>query len=126
MRLIPRPPISGGAAGPLLRCRIESASDAAVLHAEGEVDMSTAPKLEGAIAAAFRAASRVIVNLSRAQYLDGSGVRVLEAAARRHPRRFVVVASNRDIHRLFEILDLANALPVVSSVTAAREYLRLE
>jgi anti-sigma B factor antagonist len=115
----------GGTGRTLLRCWTETAPGAVVLHAEGEVDVTTAAALREAIAAAVRTGPPVIVDLGGLRYLDGSGIRVLEKAARLHPARFVVVGSKPEIHRLFDILGLTGALPVVRSLEAAREYLRL-
>lgn len=126
MRLVRAHRISGGAGRPLLRCWTESEREAVVLHAEGEVDLSTAPMLGEAIAKAYCGKPGVIVDINGLTYLDGSGIRILEAAARAHPARFVVVGSKRELHRLFEILGVVNALPVVSSIAAAREYLSLQ
>jgi anti-sigma B factor antagonist len=125
MRLVRRPRVSGGAR-PILRCWTEASAEELVLHAEGEVDISTAPILSDAITEAYRAASRVIVDLSGLRYLDGSGIRVLEAAARRHPARFVIAGLHREIRRLFEVLGVGEAVPVVASVGAARDYFRLQ
>jgi anti-anti-sigma factor len=123
MRLVRQPPITGGAE-PLLRCWTEAMGEAVVLHTDGECDISTAGVLRAAIAGAFDSHPRVIVDLNGLQYLDGAAVRVLEEAARLHHTRFAVVASTRDIRRLFEILGVADALPVVSSVAAAQKYLQ--
>lgn len=125
MRLIPREALSGGADRALLRCWTEAQSGTIVLHAEGEVDLVTAPMLGDAIAASYRAGPRVIVDLDGLRYLDGAGVRVLEDASRERAGRFVVVASHREIHRVFEVLDLTKVLPVVPSLAAAREYFGL-
>ncbi len=84
--------------------------------------MTTAPMLGDAIGAAYRAGPRVIVDLGGLRHLDGSGIHALEDASRAHPTRFVVVGSKPDMRRLFDILGLINALPVVPSLDAAREY----
>ena len=118
-------PIAGGAQT-LLRCWTEAAEGTIVLHAEGEVDLMTAPMLGDAIEASYRAAPRVVVDLGSLRYLDGSGVRVLENASRAHRARFVVVGSTREIHRVFEVLGLTSVLPVVHSLEAAREYFGMQ
>jgi anti-anti-sigma factor len=80
--------------------------------------------LSNAIASAYRTNRRVIVDLSRIEYLDDAGIRVLETCAWTHESRFVVVGSRPEVHRLFEILELTSVLPVVASLDAARDYLR--
>jgi anti-anti-sigma regulatory factor len=75
------------------------------------------------IAEAYRTNRRVIVDLSRVEYFDASGIHVLETCAWTHESCFVVVGSKPKVHRLFgilEILELTNVLPVVASLDAAR------
>lgn len=114
--------MTGGAGRAFLRCWTETISGAIVLHAEGEVDMATAPALEEAIRAAYQAAPRAVVDLGGLRHLDASGIHVLEETSRANPARFAVMGTTRDIHRLFEILGLADSLPVVPSLDAAHEY----
>jgi anti-anti-sigma factor len=123
-RLLPRARMAGGATGAVLRCWTEQVPEAAVLHTEGEVDLATALELDHAITAALAHNERIIVDLSRLDYLDGSGIRVLENAARTKHGRFIVVGSKPTIHRLFDILKLTDVLPVVGSLDEARQYLR--
>jgi anti-anti-sigma factor len=119
-----RPPMAGGAGRVFFHCWMELVPEGRVLHAEGEVDVATAPLLASAIAAAFREGRRVIADLSRLRYLDGAGIHVLEHAAGADGLRLVVAGSRPEIHRLFDILGLTNMLPVVATVDAARAYLR--
>jgi len=114
--------VTGGAGRAFLRCWTEAVSGTIVLHAEGEVDMATAPGLEEAIRAAYQAGPRVIVDLGGLRHLDGSGIHVLEETSRANPTRFAIMGAPRDIHRLFKILGLADSLPVVPSLDAAHEY----
>ena len=123
--VIVRPMLRGGGSPrTFLHCWTEVVPEGAVLRAEGEVDIATAPLFANAIAAAFRKDARVIVDLSRLQYIDGSGVHVLESAARTNGGRFVVVGSRPSVRRVFQILGLATTLPVVDTLDAARAYLR--
>lgn len=125
--LVSRPNISGGAGQAVLRCWTAEVAEATVLHAEGEVDLSTASELKAAIRSAFVQNAQnghVIVDLSCLDYLDISGIHVLERFAVANGDRFVVVGSKPTIHRLFDVLELTDVLPVVPSMEAAREYLR--
>lgn len=121
-----RPGILGGADSErdaLIRFSSESVHEAALLRVEGEVDLSTAASFADAIESAYRENACVIVDLSRLNYLDGSGIRVLMRFADEARGRFVVIGSTPTVHRVFVILKLLDVLPVVSSLGAAREYL---
>ncbi len=108
------------------QCWTEEVAEAMVLHAEGVVDLSTAPGLANAIAGAFAQRQRVIVDLSDLDYLDISGAHVLERMAARHNGCFAVVGLLKPtIHKIFDILELTDVLPATASVEAAREYLRM-
>lgn len=128
LRMVPRPAIQGGA-GPadrpfeFARFATDHVPEAAVLRVEGEVDLSVAQSLAGALADLYHASGRVIVDFSRVAYLDGAGIRVLTRFAEENPGRFVIVGSSPTIRRLFEILRLVDVLPVMASLGAAREYL---
>ena len=126
LSLVRQPSIIGGTGRTFIRCWEEAAPEATVLHVEGEVDVATAPILAQAIAAAFRRARRLIVHLGRVRYLDGSAIRVLEDASRADGTRMVVIGSAPHVHRLFDILELNDVLPVVPDLNAARAYLRKE
>lgn len=123
-RWVPRARLAGGAGATTLHCTTAETPEAAVLHFAGEIDLSTASDLADAIMGAFAQYHRVIVDLSYLDYLDISGTSVLERAAARHHGHFVVVGSTPTIHKIFDILELTEVLPVVASVEAAREYLR--
>jgi anti-anti-sigma factor len=123
-RLTLQPRIAGGAQGSILRCRAAHAAGAIIVHAEGEIDASTASELEAALGQAFTQHRRVIVDLSGVSYLDGRGIRVLSMMSGRNGGRFVVVATKPNVYRLFAVLNLIRVLPVVESLQDAEEYLR--
>ncbi len=110
--------------GATFRCSTHRAANVAVVHAEGEIDLSTASSLGTAVMSAFAESGCVIADLSRAEYLDGAGIRVLRRAAEMNPSRVVVVAPRPTIRRLFRILNLVETLPVVDTLEEAYEYLR--
>lgn len=127
--MVERPRIGGGmreTGGTVVHFRTETVPEGVVLRVEGEVDLLTAPQLEEAIAGAYQTRRCVIVDLSRLDYLDGSGIRVLMRAAEENTGRFVVIGSKPTIRRLFEILRLVDILPVVATLGAAREYLGVQ
>lgn len=112
--------------GAFIRFSTELVPDATVLRVEGEVDLSTAQSLADAIEGASRVNRCVIVDLSRLDYLDGSGIRVLVRFAQEKRGHFVVAGSKPTVHRLFALLRLTDVLPVVGSLGAAREYLGVQ
>ncbi|HLW47898.1 MAG TPA: STAS domain-containing protein [bacterium] len=121
--MVRQPLIAGGSGTPLLRCRVEAMPDAVVVRVEGEVDLATAPRLADSIADAFRRGPCVIVDLAGVTYLDGSGVAVLERAAESHLARLAVAGPRLQVRRLFDLLHLAEVVPLVASLEAGREYL---
>jgi anti-anti-sigma factor len=124
LHLVTRPLVTGGSRESILRCWTEQLSEAIVLHAEGEVDLTTASDLADAIANVSIQNGHIIVDFSHLDYLDGSGIRVLEHAAQTYHGRVIVVGSKPTTHKLFDILELTNVLPVVTTVEAAQERLR--
>lgn len=66
-------------------------------------------EIADAIESAYRENERVIVDLSRLDYLDGSDLLIRFAEEARG--RFVVVGSKASVHRLFTLLRLVDALP---------------
>jgi anti-anti-sigma factor len=66
----------------------------AVVLVRGELDLATAPDLEGAVTAGLDAGKDVVVDLRELDFMDSSGLRVLVAAharARRDGGRFAIV-----------------------------------
>lgn len=124
LRMIRQAPIRGGSGTTLLHCWIETIPEAVVVHVEGEVDISTAPWLADTIANAFQQGRGVIVDLSDVNYLDGSGLAVLQRAAESHLTHLAVTGSSPQVRRLFDIVHLNDVIPLVGSLEAGREYLR--
>jgi anti-anti-sigma factor len=124
-RLVRRPGIAGAAAGPVLQWWTEQVFEGTVLHVEGEVDLSTASEWEKALTWTLTQHRRIIVDLSDLDYLDGTGLEVLEKTAEAQRGRLVVAGCKPTLHRVFDILRLGDVLPLVATVEAARNYLRL-
>jgi anti-anti-sigma factor len=88
--------------------RTEQHGDAAVVVPTGELDLATAPALEGALARAFDAAGggRVVLDLRELEFIDSSGLRTLLTARRRADdasARFSLIAGHRGLERTLEI-----------------------
>lgn len=77
-----------------------------ILAAGGEVDIATAPTLTQQAAAALRQPTeRLIIDLSRLEFIDGCGVRALAAATRAVPPGCPVLVRGAG-RRIRKVLDL--------------------
>jgi anti-anti-sigma factor len=123
-RMVARPRMAGAAGVEALHCWLETLSDATVVHVEGEVDLATAPDFARAVATAFLWCSRVIVDLARVTYIDGSGLGILKRAAEANGARLAVAGAVPHVRRLFDVIELTGVVPVVASLEAGREYFR--
>ena len=87
--------------------RSYSFDDGMVVELSGEHDMSTMPVIEPAMAAACRDGNLVVVDLSRATFIDSSVLSMLLRAHKRIGNRLrVAVASGSRVHRIFEITQM--------------------
>jgi anti-sigma B factor antagonist len=108
-----------------LEVRTDQVGEVAVVHAVGEVDMSSAPTLLAAVlaaCAALRERAPVVVDLSGVSFFGSSGLTVLVAARERchqdeTPLR--VVATTRAVLRTLEISGLITLLDVRASLADA-------
>jgi anti-sigma B factor antagonist len=73
----------------------------------GELDLASAPELEGAVAAALEAgAQRIVLDLRRLDFIDASGLHaVVDAsdACREQGCEFALVPGSRQVQRVFEM-----------------------
>jgi anti-sigma B factor antagonist len=88
--------------------RTEQHGDATVVVPTGELDLATAPALDGALTRAFHSAerARVVLDLRELEFIDSSGLRTLLTARRRADdagARFSLVAGHRGLERTLEI-----------------------
>ena len=103
----------------------EETGDAVILHVQGEVDLATAPAFRTELMQATDRGSAVIVDLSGAEYFDGSGLQVLASAYHLCLERGqrLVVASPSYIARLV-IETVGLEVPMGASLDAARALVR--
>jgi anti-sigma B factor antagonist len=91
------------------------------LTVRGELDMAAAPALLAAVRAHLSTGpSALVVDLTRATFLDSSGARALlliarEAAAAHVELHVVAPPSNRPVRLTIDLLDLGSAVPLVDS-----------
>jgi anti-sigma B factor antagonist len=87
-----------------------------VLSMEGEIDISTAPRLLSALNDAVAEAMRsVVIDLTSVGFMDSTGLALLINAHHRLTRRrkgFAVVCPAGPLRRVFEITDMIDRLRV--------------
>jgi anti-sigma B factor antagonist len=88
----------------------------------GELDISTAPRFEEALRRVEADEPDVVVaDLSRLEFMDSTGLRLLVAAdgrARETGRRFVLVRGNDMVHRVLRLTRLDERLEIVEDADA--------
>lgn len=101
---------------------VEGPDDVAVLEAEGELDLSSAPELRGPLFDRVEGGLRVVLDLSKVSFIDSSGIAVLVQAHRAAhgdrasngsgPALHTVIAPGSQVARVFELATLDRAMPV--------------
>jgi anti-sigma B factor antagonist len=92
-----------------------------VVAVAGEIDVSTAPELERALADAG-AEKRVVLDLSECQFIDSSGLRTLlgaRSAAESAGGSLVLVVSDPGLLRVFEVVGLGDILEIHDTLAGA-------
>jgi anti-sigma B factor antagonist len=96
-----------------------------LLFVDGELDISTAPRLLSALNDSITDAPRsVVVDLSSVAFMDSTGLALLINAHRRLARRekgFAVVCPAGPLRRVFEITDMVDTLHVCSDRESATQ-----
>ena len=90
-----------------------------VLTTVGDLDAAGVPALDRALATALAGGGRVIVDLSRVEFLGCAGIRVLCVAGERHPSLIVVSGTGHAVRRCLEITDAARHLTIRETLAAA-------
>jgi anti-sigma B factor antagonist len=84
--------------------------DVAIVVADGEIDIFTAPRLKEALEGALESKARhLIVDIVSVPFIDSTGLSVLVAAFKRsneHGARLAIVGSQAAVRRVFEITRL--------------------
>jgi anti-sigma B factor antagonist len=101
-----------------MEVNIEERGDTVSVTLRGELDISTAPRLEADLRRAEAGSARVIVlDLSQLDFMDSTGLRLLIAAdarARDDGRRLVLVEGNEMVQRVLRVTRLDERLEIVS------------
>jgi len=93
------------------------------LTVTGEVDIATAPRLISSLNEAVTdGAHPLVVDLSKVDFMDSTGLALLLNAHRRMARRklgFAVVCPRGPLYRVFEVTDMIDTLSVSDDRAAA-------
>jgi anti-sigma B factor antagonist len=94
---------------------VERANSRVVLHARGELDLSTAPTLEHALEALDSGASEGLLDMSKVSFMDSSGLRLLIIAAERarDEGRQLSIVPSAAVSLVIKQVGLLAALPLV-------------
>ena len=100
-----------------LAVRSARAGQSHVIELIGELDLAGAPRLEEELRRVEASdAEAIVVDLSGLEFIDSTGIRLLVMASERAPTgRFSLVRGPQQVHRVFEITDLAHRLPFVDA-----------
>ena len=96
-----------------LALRSTREGDAHVIELIGELDLDGAPRLEEELRAVEASdADSIVVDLGGLEFIDSTGIRLLVMACERSAEgRYSLLRGPRQVHRVFEITDLADRLP---------------
>jgi anti-anti-sigma factor len=96
-----------------LALRSQREGDAHVIELIGELDLDGAPRLEEELRRVEASdVTSIIVDLSQLEFIDSTGIRLIVMASERSTAdRFALLRGPRQVHRVFEITDLADRLP---------------
>jgi stage II sporulation protein AA (anti-sigma F factor antagonist) len=105
--------------------RSEQESGVAVIVVEGELDMNTAAQLEQELLARLSApASPLLIDLSRCEFIDSTGIALLVRAWRQLDGRFALCGVGDQVERVLDITGLEQSMPTHPSREQAIDALR--
>ena len=109
-----------------LRLRTHEEGGITWVEAEGEIELSNAPRLREVLLDACEGeCPRVVVDLSAAPFIDSTGIGTLIIGLKRARERggsFALLSPQPRVRRVFEISGLLPALAIFESRAAAAEY----
>jgi anti-sigma B factor antagonist len=104
-----------------------------VFTVRGELDMHTAPELESSLEqATAEGASLVMLDLSRCEFIDSTGIALIVRAWQRIDRdagkegdgRLVLCSVNHQVRRLLTITGVESSIPIFEQRDSALDALR--
>jgi anti-sigma B factor antagonist len=108
---------------PLLRISMKRAFDDVRLTLSGELDRSVLPALDEALVDAERRARRIVLDLSELSFIDGGGLRSLQAAgerAKRNGHELIVSNPSPWVMQLIELCELDEYFEIERGELTAR------
>lgn len=95
-----------------------------IVTASGEIDLYTAPRLQGELAAVLSADRRVqvVVDMSGVEFCDSTGMNVLLSAmkrAREHGGGLNLAGPRPAVRKILQVTGLDSVFTVIDDVTAA-------
>ena len=103
---------------------------AVVIVLTGDVDLYTAPRFEDELGRAIEGGSRhVIVDLTETTFIDSTTLGVIVSGLRRlrpHGAELMLVLSDPDLRKIFQITGLDRVVPVCETRAAALDHCCVE
>jgi anti-sigma B factor antagonist len=96
-----------------------------VIAVEGDLDLSTAPRLKWMLMDSLEAGhSRLVVDLSLATFMDSTALGVLVSFKRRldEDARLAIVCARPNVLKIFEFAGMDGAFAIFSTLEEATEY----
>jgi anti-anti-sigma factor len=109
-----RAPVGHQAAPPFV-CTYSTASSAAWVHVEGELDLATSPELDRVLREAELDSQLLVLDLRELTFIDVSATRVILAAddrARRGARRLMIARGPAQVDRVFTLTGACERLSI--------------
>jgi anti-sigma B factor antagonist len=101
---------------------VDTVDAAQLLVVRGEVDLATVEAVRAQLTPALEHADKVVLDLREVTFMDTQGLAVVieaQQSAAESGTRFVIVRAPEHVHRLFEMIGLADRLTVVDDPAAA-------
>jgi anti-sigma B factor antagonist len=105
---------------------------ATVVAVRGELDLGTAPELEGPLEQAVASQGPVLIDLSQCEFIDSTGIAMIVRAWQQLARndgdsqRVAICSANEQVRRVLEITGVELSIPVRASREEALAALGIE
>ncbi len=101
-----------------------------VVSVRGELDLGTAPGLEGPLEQAVAAGEPLLLDLSACEFIDSTGIAMIVRASQQlgggngEGAKIVICSANEQVRRVLEITGVESSIPVLASRAEALAALR--